>query len=335
MILLLLLMMMMMPPPSLLLLLLLFWWWRISDDWYRSIRFLRFVVAIVSTNKHVSKSKQPSSSIPSFLNSVRTMTCLCDRSHCFPFTCLSFMFHLLFFSFLLHIRRRRPGGRRTMLATAFCFERADRALSSTRRLLLHPITNGQSDGARLAAASFFDRGTIADRRWWIGRFLLFPSFSPEIYVRAIDRTWARLAAASYYERATNCGSFTCCCIQFRACHVDYRFRRRTYFFLFNIYVSNSLSVLLHFASLLASPARSFYHYTSNQSILLSILFSLFTNNRFLLLVPLCTNKRLTNNRFFLHCSSLFIPSSFRVFFLFYRFSLFLTPFHHYWHCNLL
>ena len=79
--------------------------------------------------------------------------------HCFPFTCLSVMFHLLFFSFLLQ-RQWRPAAasyfvRTFVWKTTFITMMADVDVRAIDR----------SIGITLAAASFFDRGTIANCRW--------------------------------------------------------------------------------------------------------------------------------------------------------------------------
>ena len=90
------------------------------------------------------------------------------------------------------------------------------------------------------------------------------------YERATDRTRARLAAASFFER-TNLSRALIVCRERR----NSSLLLTTDILIYNQrkwHICYLSSVLLHFASLLASPARSLYYYTSNQSIH----FSLFT-----------------------------------------------------------
>ena len=91
------------------------------------------------------------------------------------------------------------------------------------------------------------------------------------------------------------------------------------------------SVLLHFASLLASPACSLYYYTSSQSILFSQSSSLSLSLR----ITVSSLLFLSLQQLFLLIVPLSLFLTFFVFYLFYRFSLFLTPFHHYWHYSIL
>ena len=70
------------------------------------------------------------------------MTSLRHRLQCFPSTCLSFMFHLLFFFVLLHVRRRPANDGRAIF----------RIQDHSCCLLLGPFL-------LLATASYFERGT--------------------------------------------------------------------------------------------------------------------------------------------------------------------------------
>ena len=104
------------------------------------------------------------------------------RNHCFPFTCLSLMFHLLFFSIPLHSRRRRrrrPAIIRRTVSLFFYQVRRIRQKGSflclillrRRRLLLRKTTFGRSIGRGQACCCMlypFSNGLIHLVRWMFG-----------------------------------------------------------------------------------------------------------------------------------------------------------------------
>ena len=116
------------------------------------------------------------------------MTSLRHRKHCFPLTCLSFMFHLLFFSFLLHIRRRRPDHYFTRYAC--CCILSLIGIYRTR--------------ARLAAASFFER--TDPFRALIIRNDGIPLCCCCYRIHCRSSLTRTLAAASYHKRSIGRGT---------------------------------------------------------------------------------------------------------------------------------
>ena len=125
----------------------LFWWCCISDDRYRSIRFVSS--SKYYTNKHVSKSNNQTinNSIP-FINSVRTMKFVIARiAFLSTVSLLCFIYCFSPFYYILDDDDRlttfgQSFGRRTILAAA-------------------SYSNGRSigRGAMLAAASYYERAT--------------------------------------------------------------------------------------------------------------------------------------------------------------------------------
>ena len=177
------------------------------------------------------------------------MASLRHRPHCFPLICLSFMFHLLFLSFLLHIGRRlgnhsdagpflllhpiRTGDQSTR-GHACCCILSRTGDQSRPRLLLHPFLI--EEPLPIVVDAFIDR------RWCGLRDTLLTDVT--LYERkGVDRTWARLAAAFFRTRARlAAASFpACCCILYE----------HDGFLNLNNHIWYLSSVLLHFASLLA------------------------------------------------------------------------------------
>ena len=148
----------------------LFWWCCISDDRYRSIRFVSS--SKYYTNKHVSKSNNQTinNSIP-FINSVRTMTFIIARiASLSPVFLLCFIYYFSPFYYILDDDDRTII-LRGMLAAAFYLWLG--SIGRVPGLLLHPFSNGLIHFVRwlfgttefLSAAAA--TASIVDRRWLV------------------------------------------------------------------------------------------------------------------------------------------------------------------------